>query len=514
MGAHWMGGQLRTAILDSATTMGKLNYDKWSKLELSDDSDIEGHPNVDHASLVRWKQRDIHEKREERKFRIAQYEQELKNNDALYPKLVEITKTVADGGPSAFSATVERLKTQPSPDAPAPGQKKYDEMIYDAMMGVWEECKKEGLDGKNDKLGEALVAKLEGQKQQLLDRQEHLKRELEKEKSEQNKKITSEDIHEGFSSSPSDLQGAPIQSVNKASAPQPITSSLSKKPAAKKATATTIETLNAPSTSASHTEALTATQDKGEDADNEGGEEDDDDEDTLPQLTPELLTFSKIKRGNFEESYRYIQEHRSVYVPGADDALLVAAFDAESNKKSEYAKNCVNQALLLQYCEKLGPDGPALFFKRAMQGHAAALNVFFKDVEDTYNHLKRRVEATRDEMASAGKEQVQLVASDSSMSISFSVPDGPPPPNLTLDEELKDLDIEQVRQALQTRWDVFQSFPKNLQDALKANSLDKVNKVLAKMEVPDAEEVVRLLSHTGIMDVADGGEVRDMTGKE
>jgi cell division cycle protein 37 len=76
------------------------------------------------------------------------------------------------------------------------------------------------------------------------------------------------------------------------------------------------------------------------------------------------LAFSKIKAGDFEASYRYIQEHRSVYVPGADDALLVAAFDAETNKKSVYAKNAVNQALLIQYCEKLGKDGPALFFRK------------------------------------------------------------------------------------------------------------------------------------------------------
>ncbi|CAG8774169.1 6111_t:CDS:2, partial [Acaulospora colombiana] len=78
---------LPPATLASDHDMGKLNYDKWNALEVSDDSDIEGHPNVDHASLVRWKQRDIHEKREARKFKIAQYEQEIKNNDILYPKI-------------------------------------------------------------------------------------------------------------------------------------------------------------------------------------------------------------------------------------------------------------------------------------------------------------------------------------------------------------------------------------------------------------------------------------------
>jgi cell division cycle protein 37 len=120
-----------------------------------------------------------------------------------------------------------------------------------------------------------------------------------------------------------------------------------------------IETLNTPS---SDSAPVSDTSKTAAEADED--EADDEEDVDLPKLTPELLAFSKIKRGNFEESYRYLQDHRSVYVKGADDALLVAAFDAETNGKSLYAKNCVNQALLLQYCEKLGPDGPALFFKR------------------------------------------------------------------------------------------------------------------------------------------------------
>jgi cell division cycle protein 37 len=31
-----------------------LNYSKWDQLELSDDSDIEGHPNVDKKSLIKF----------------------------------------------------------------------------------------------------------------------------------------------------------------------------------------------------------------------------------------------------------------------------------------------------------------------------------------------------------------------------------------------------------------------------------------------------------------------------
>jgi cell division cycle protein 37 len=140
--------------------------------------------------------------------------------------------------------------------------------------------------------------------------------------------------------------------------PQPIKSSLSKSNDKGKKKTTTIETLN----------AAAPAEDPASRVEEEPDDEEDDSEaedaGNLPNLTPELLGFSKIKIGDYEGSYHYIQEHRSVYVSGADDALLVAAYDAESKGQHKYAKQCVNQALLLQYCEKLGKDGPAMFFRR------------------------------------------------------------------------------------------------------------------------------------------------------
>jgi cell division cycle protein 37 len=139
--------------------------------------------------------------------------------------------------------------------------------------------------------------------------------------------------------------------------PEPIKSSLSKDKGKKKAT-TAIETLNSPAPAQSSDPNVEEQPDDGED------DSEEEDAVALPDLTPELLGFSKIEIGNYEKSYLYIQEHRSVYVPGAYDALLVAAYEAESKGQHKYAKQCVNQALLLQYCEKLGKDGPALFFRR------------------------------------------------------------------------------------------------------------------------------------------------------
>jgi cell division cycle protein 37 len=47
-----------------------LDYSKWDNLELSDDSDIEVHPNVDKRSMIKWKQEAIHRERAERKAKI------------------------------------------------------------------------------------------------------------------------------------------------------------------------------------------------------------------------------------------------------------------------------------------------------------------------------------------------------------------------------------------------------------------------------------------------------------
>jgi cell division cycle protein 37 len=118
------------------------------------------------------------------------------------------------------------------------------------------------------------------------------------------------------------------------------------KPKAKaKATTTEIEVLN-PKTSPPVAEA----EDEGDEV--------------LPSLTPSLLEFSKIPLRAYQASWDFISSHRDVVVPGASDALLVEAFRAERRGESEYAKKCVHQSLLLQYCDKLGGDGVRVFFKK------------------------------------------------------------------------------------------------------------------------------------------------------
>jgi cell division cycle protein 37 len=128
-------------------------------------------------------------------------------------------------------------------------------------------------------------------------------------------------------------------------APLPIAAKLEKtsKPKTKKTT-TEIEVINAPK--------------------EESTDEEEDLDDDIANLTPSLEAFSRIPLKAFEQSFRFIQQHRDVVVPGASDSLLGAAFKAQYENKSKYAKQCVHQSLLLQYGDKLGVDGLGVFFKK------------------------------------------------------------------------------------------------------------------------------------------------------
>ncbi|EIW81030.1 hypothetical protein CONPUDRAFT_123914 [Coniophora puteana RWD-64-598 SS2] len=487
-----------------------LNYSKWDALELSDDSDIEGHPNVDKRSLVRWKQRDIHEKREIRKARIAQLRAEIACNNVLAPRVSALLTALrakhADGGEGAamreWEGNLERLQTRPSDERPptsAPGQPTYDAMMLSLLLQITEEAKaaKEVAKGDGFDIGAELVKGLEKHETGLGEHTRKLEKELKEEEAEQKKHITSDDIREGWESKyiPAKPEPKPVASVGD-----------TKKTT--KTTETTYETLNPVASSSSAPSSSTSPPSATAAATIDGA----DDLDDLPELTPALAQFARLPLWAYEPSYRYIQAHREVVVPGASDALLVEAFKAEGDGESKYAKQCVHQSLLLQYGEKLGRDGIQVFFRKMMQGDPRAVNVFVKDVEDTFAHLVQRVAASKVE-ASTEREQIQLVPQDPSQSITFNVPDGPPPEDLRLEGEgVEELDVEEVRKALQMRWDVFSGFPEELQGALTEGTLESVNGVLGEMDVEKAEEVVKLLDLSGIMSFVEGG-IRDETGK-
>ncbi|KAG6857162.1 hypothetical protein H0H87_008732 [Tephrocybe sp. NHM501043] len=479
------------------------SYKKWDQLELSDDSDIEGHPNVDKKSLIRWKQRDIHEKREARKNLIAQLKAQIACNNVLLPRITDISNTLSNPvisvPPSAyFNSCVERLEKEPSRDCP-PGnnpdkvEQTYDGMLLALLRQVGEDARTKvkesgALEAERDeKLAKYLANEMTTHVTRLKETIDKDAAKVASEEAEQKKHITSEDVHDGFAN----------KYVPPPPEPKPVPHAKISGEKTQKLKTTEFEVLN-PRASASS--AAT--------------EEDESDEEALPDLTPSLEAFSKIPVRDYEKSFEFIQSHRDVIVPGASDALLVAAFRAQSAGKAMYAKQCVHQSLLLQYCEKLGKDGVRVFFRKMISADPRAESVFVNDMEGTYKHLVERVNVTLKEQAeSSGQEQIQLIPENPNQTISFNVPDGPPPEELVLEgPETDNFDIEEVRKALQFRWDVFQGFSEDFQAALKEGTLDAVNKVLGDMDVQTAESVVQQLDMAGILSFAEGG-IRDETDR-
>lgn len=96
-------------------------------------------------------------------------------------------------------------------------------------------------------------------------------------------------------------------------------------------------------------------QDTGNDADDE-----DDDQDI--DMSPKAARFSKIK--GFEDSFKFLNNNSDIINEKTSDSILGEAFTAQLKGEEAYAKNCVIQSLMVQYCGQLGKDGVKLFFTR------------------------------------------------------------------------------------------------------------------------------------------------------
>ena len=157
----------------------------------------------------RWKQRDIHEKREARKHKIVSLKIEIDSNEILLNRLKTISESLAatDSPTKTFSSIVQVLKENPSPDAPpvnSLGQAPtitFDAMILSLLLQVSEAAKKSAQDDTSDDvIGKALIKGVNDHILKLGETTEGHRRELAAEEKERAKHITTEDIHEGFSS--------------------------------------------------------------------------------------------------------------------------------------------------------------------------------------------------------------------------------------------------------------------------------------------------------------------------
>jgi len=354
------------------------------------------------------------------------------------------------------------------------------------MAALVDQVRKE-VDGQKpeDRMG-GYIKEVNGHKDKVLDLQQQLLTKLAELERLEGNKITSESIHTGFNSS----------HVSK-SKESTTTNAPSSSPSSSSQAAQSVELLNPPKRQPLHHRD---SADSGADADIEDEAPDDDSSLSVHQATALGKAFAKITPSDYRTSLQYISQHPTVIAERETDGLLIQAFDAQIAGKDDVARRCVHQALLLQYCRSLGRDGVALFFKRITTKDHQARKVFADDVNSTYARLRTRAAEMAKESAEngsgedgAGVEQIQLHAVNPGQTISITIPSAENP------EEVE---------ARKT----FDAFPPGLQRALESESLDEVNKVLGKMSVEEAEEVVEQLGQSGMLILEEG--VIDTTTEE
>ena len=474
-----------------------VDYSKWDALELSDDSDIEVHPNVDKKSFIRAKQNQIHQQRVERKHRITTLKYERVINDGLLSRIdallksldahkkdVEGKKENDDVDEVVFDALTDvtgdgSLGPDQPPAPPENVHTKTEQPSYSTMMGALVDQVKTEVEKRKSGEGlpryDAYITEVTAHLQKVQGLQKDLAVELTKLEKEEGSKITSESIHVGFDTSHVS-KSAPATTT---AAPVKTSTSKSTQP----------ELLNPG-------QGLEGAQTPGSEADVEDGSlgaapgEDIDD----MEASPLAKQFGKIKSGDYAASLQFIGKHSEILAEKETDGLLVEAFNAQSNatnkKEEEYARQCVHQALLLQYCRQLGRDGVGLFFKRVQTPNHQARKLFLDDVNSTYARIKSRTAELAKQQAEEGnKEQIQLHAVDPGTTINIVTP--PPIDQCQTDDEM-------------TARQIFDSFPPGLRRALESGSLDKMNEVLGKMSVDEAEQVVEQLGNAGMLSLEDG----------
>ncbi|KAI4671364.1 uncharacterized protein J4E88_009029 [Alternaria novae-zelandiae] len=498
-----------------------INYSKWDALELSDDSDIEVHPNVDKKSFIRAKQAQIHQERDHRRHQIKTLKYERIINDGLTERVDRLLTALkshrdkqAEGNGQnddqlVFQAMMEsmmdmKIDKDGGSDRPPPPPEGVHEHIkdkptYPQMMASLVDAVKKDIDEQKSEEPRytLFIQGLEKEKARIQDLQQQLLAKLDELEKEDKKHITSDDIHEGFSYS--NVKKAEEEKKKAASS----SSSSKKEPA--------VELLNNPSRpSATRTDTG---QSSGADGDIEEGSVAEptgagsDNEDDIT-ASPLAQQFAKRKAGDWYACLQFLMAHPEILAEKETDGLLVEAFNSELDGKPKHARQCVHQGLLLQYCRQLGGrQGVELFFKRIQIKDHQAGKMFNDDVDSTYHRIKTRAAEILKERAEnpssegAGVEQIQLHAVDPGTQINISVP---PKESSATDPAEKEAE-EQARQ-------IFETFPPGLQRALESGKLDEVNKVLAKMSVDEAEEVVEKLGQGGMLSLEEG--VIDATTEE
>ncbi|KAI9327598.1 hypothetical protein DFJ73DRAFT_782874 [Zopfochytrium polystomum] len=502
-----------------------VDYSKWDKLELSDDEDFDCHPNVDKASMIRWKQAEIHRQRRERQDKIKALKLEKAMNERIVGALATLspssTSFSSPGAAASAAATLSKdmeewdktlandvfvmahsdRDARWAPPTPDPffmkrvGIPKAAEDLRNAAGAVAVAIKTAGATAGNSSPEEvaALVEPLEKVRASFVEafgkRNGEIDAEIRKEEEAIKAKLTSENMSEGFNKTIVAAKPKPSDEEEKATI-----SKKTKKVVEKK---TEIVTLNAPNQSEAAAAATSAAaaepsatagsssaSSSSTSTASTAATADDDEDEEVYITNPYVEEFSRLVKP--EDSFKFIGQHPFILKAKYSDEILAEAFSLQMKGQPKQAKQCVHQSLMIQYCELLGKDGVSLFFQRLANPSHKAREQFMKDVNDTYTRIANRVKELKKQEEE--KELEEKRQGEARVAAALQ-PDG--------SYKLPVEDEEDQR-----RSDVFDTLPRELQVALLKQDVDEINAFLATAGT-DAEKYLKEAASVGLITLSD-----------
>lgn len=462
-----------------------IDYSKWDKIELSDDSDIEVHPNVDKLSFIRWKQRDIHEKRHERNIQIKTILIQLTMYAKLNARVDYLLKTLSPSELLDSSKVMsvlnaefdknekfnyEKLKEEKGSDLrkglrdltfdkeEIANTPTYNEMMEDLFVQIKEDHPEVMKDG------EKLIEHLKEHRRKIDDVLLKQTISLDNLLYEKSMLISSDDYHTGFDRS----------FMNKEEKEEQVETSkaVNTPEEKKKESVTTVETINTPQPSS-----------KKEKTDEELYDE--------LHVLPQTAEFAKIPYKEIRKSAEFLIKHPSICTENQKDSLIMTAFDHQLQGDEAGARQVIYQSLLLQYISQLSGASSSndlkiraikLFFSKLEDSKAPASRAFLADVENTVHHIKTRCEILKkenDQNAEGEEQLIQLKSLDESTELVVN------PPEEGTDEYVVFLT----------------KLSPEMQAAIRTGSLDEVNKIFATMKIEDAERVLEVFNECNVIGI-------------
>ncbi|KAJ1857951.1 hsp90 co-chaperone Cdc37 [Coemansia sp. RSA 1822] len=440
-----------------------IDYSKWDNLELSDDSDVEVHPNIERGTFMRLRQQKIREDRENRRLKKERAEAMIAMNKDLVDRISQLRDQVAAADEPAMEAisrqweqdveqsrAFKEKRDAAIKEGTEPAHPSEEEMLAALKARVSDDLLKvtakiDTLDAKRKEYTTQLEVHIAKLQKSLKDAE----RELEEVNREIATHIAPDSIaHTGFDRS--FVSKGDSSAAGKA-----------------KQTVTTDEVLNPDSVGKFDNPAATTDDDVDADAiDDEGGLRIDDDAKKFASLI------------SMSDSMDYILKHLGVVSEKKSDQIMGHAFTHQLAGRTAKAKQYVHQGLILTYILQLGSSsGVNMFFSRVGVKGSKPQEMFLKDVDARYKHIVERCKVIKSEGEQNNEsevESIQLQTDGPNAQISISVPD----------ESNKDEDPERV--------ELFKQLPEAFQDALKVGTIEALNEVLATTPGSEAEHILQI----------------------